>query len=331
VEFPKCRLRRLRSKETIRRLVSETELNVNSLIMPYFVREGKGIVRPIVSMPGNYQWTIDKLVKEVEEAKTLGINGIILFGVPLKKDEIGSSSFDKNGIIQKAVQALKKAIPEVIVITDVCLCEYTSHGHCGIVREKKAGGKKGFEVDNDATLKILAKAAVSHVQAGADIVAPSGMMDGMVLGLREALDKRGFINTLIMSYSAKYASSFYSPFREAAESPPAFGDRKTYQMDMRNSNEALREVEQDIKEGADIVMVKPALAYQDIIYRVKERFGCPVACYNVSGEFAMVKSAAQKGLLDEKSTVLELLTGFRRSGADIIITYWAKDAARWMR
>ena len=327
--FPRHRMRRLRSKDTIRRLVSETELKTKNLIMPYFVREGKGVPKPISSMPGNYQWTIDSLKNEVKGAAHSGINGIILFGIPSSKDKIGSSAFDKNGIIQKAVKALKKAVPEVLVITDVCLCEYTSHGHCGVVIKKK--GKVGFEIDNDATLKILARVALSHADAGADMVAPSGMMDGMVCSIRESLDKGGFINTPIMSYSAKYASSFYGPFRDAAESPPAFGDRKTYQMDSRNSNEALREVEQDLNEGADIVMVKPALGYQDIIYRVKERFGCPVACYNVSGEFAMVKSAAQKGWIDEKGVVMEMLTGFRRSGADMIITYWAKDAARWMK
>jgi porphobilinogen synthase len=301
----------------LRALVRETELSVAHLVQPYFVREGRNIRKEIRSMPGQYQLSVDQLVKEAGKS---GVPAVILFGIPDHKDEKASGA---TGIVPKAVKALKKALPDLLVICDVCLCEYMSHGHCGVV---KAG-----RVDNDATLPLLARASVAYAEAGADIVAPSDMMDGRVAAIRAALDGRGLTDTPIMSYAAKFASAYYGPFREAAESPPQFGDRKTYQMDFANAEEALREVEQDIAEGADIVMVKPAMAYMDLIWRVKEKFGYPVACYNVSGEYAAIKAAAANGWLDEKQCVLELLTGFRRAGADIILTYHATDAARWLK
>jgi len=327
MRFPIYRSRRLRQNARLRSLIRETELSANHLIMPLFVREGTKVRNPISSMPGQFQFSVDQVVKEAEKMLKLGVPGVILFGIPDKKDEKASGSYAAGGIVPRAVRALKKEVPELIVVTDVCLCEYMSHGHCGIVR--KTGGE--YLIDNDATLGLLAKSALAYTEAGADMIAPSDMMDGRVAAIRAALDEVGFSNTPIMSYAAKFASSFYGPFREAAESPPQFGDRKTYQMDYANAEEALREVALDIEEGADIVMVKPALAYQDLIWRVKEKFHYPVAVYSVSGEYAMLKAAAQNGWLDEKQAVLEMLTGLRRSGADIILTYWAQDAARWLK
>src|ERR1043166_7296352 len=335
MRFPIYRPRRLRQSPKLRGLVRETELSVGDLVMPLFVREGSRFRKPITSMPGQFQLSVDELVKEAERIAKLGVPAVILFGIPEKKDEKASGAYAANGIIPKAARAMKKELPELIVICDVCLCEYMSHGHCGIARKSSKPGGAGvpacdFVIDNDATLNLLAKSALAYAEAGADIVAPSDMMDGRVAAIRAALDGTGFADTPIMSYAAKFASAFYGPFREAAESPPQFGDRKTYQMDSANAEEALREVALDIEEGADIVMVKPALAYMDLIRRVKDRFGSPVACYNVSGEYAAIKAAAANGWLDEKQVVLELLTGFRRAGADIILTYWATDAARWL-
>ena len=324
--FPIHRLRRLRANETLRRMVRETTLSVNDLILPLFVRPGRGVRRPIESMPGNFQLSVDELVKECHQTAELGIPAVILFGIPGSKDAVASSGCTPDGIVQQAVRAAKDACPDLVVVTDVCLCEYTDHGHCGIVVERASRPV----IDNDATLKVLAEMALSHAHAGADVVAPSGMMDGQVGAIRSALDEGGFSHLPILAYSAKHASAFYGPFRDAAESPPAFGDRRTYQMDPANANEALREVALDIEEGADIVMVKPALAYLDIIQRVKERFGVPVAAYNVSGEFAMVKSAAAKGWLDEQAVVLEVLTSIKRAGADLILTYFARDVATWL-
>jgi porphobilinogen synthase len=327
MRFPIYRPRRLRQNPKLRALVRETELSVGHLVMPLFVREGSRLRKPISSMPGQFQLSVDELVKEAERTVKLGVWAVVLFGIPEKKDENASGAYAANGIVPKAVRALKKELPELIVICDVCLCEYMSHGHCGIVR--KSG--RDYRIDNDATLNLLAKSSLAYAEAGADIVAPSDMMDGRVAAIRAALDKTGFSDTPIMSYAAKFASAYYGPFREAAESPPQFGDRRTYQMDYANAEEALREVALDIEEGADIVMVKPAFGYQDLIWRVKEKFRYPVACYNVSGEYAMVKAAAQNGWLDEKQVVLEMLTGFRRAGADIILTYWAQQAAKWLR
>jgi len=327
--FPEQRLRRLRKNENIRRLIRETHLSVDNLIMPLFVRPGKGIKQPIPSMPGNYQMSVDKLVEEVKILEGLGIPGIILFGIPDKKDEMGSDAYSDEGIIQKAIIAIKKEVKNILVITDVCMCEYTSHGHCGYVRRDDRTGQ--FDVDNDMTLELLVKEAVSHAKSGADIVAPSDMMDGRVEAIRDGLDENNFEHIPIMAYSAKYASGFYGPFREAAESTPGFGDRSSYQMDPHNALEALREVSMDIEEGADIVMVKPALAYLDIIRIIKDTFNYPVAAYNVSGEFSVVKAAAEKGWIDEKRVALEILTGIKRAGADMILTYWAKDAAQWLK
>jgi porphobilinogen synthase len=321
--FPQSRPRRLRRTPALRALVRETDVAARHLILPLFVREGRGVRRPIGSMPGQFQLSVDELVKEASVAFALGVPAVILFGIPDKKDERASGAYAANGIVPRAIRALKKELPGLIVIADVCLCEYMSHGHCGIVR--------GGCVDNDATLPLLATSAVVYAEAGADIVAPSDMMDGRVAALRVALDKAGFVETPVMSYAAKFASAFYGPFREAAESAPKFGDRRSYQMDAANGNEALREVALDIAEGADVVMVKPALAYLDIVRRVKEKFSVPVAAYNVSGEYAMVKAAAANGWLDEKAVVLEMMTAFRRAGADLILTYWAKDVARWLR
>jgi porphobilinogen synthase len=327
MRFPIYRPRRLRQNSQLRALVRETELSVGDLVMPLFVREGARLRKPINSMPGQFQFSVDELVKESAQLAKLGVPAVILFGIPDKKDEKASGAYAANGIVPKAVRALKKELPDLIVICDVCLCEYMSHGHCGVIR--KDG--KNYRIENDATLKLLAKSSVTYAAAGADIVAPSDMMDGRVAAIRAALDETGFADTPIMSYAAKFASAYYGPFREAAESPPQFGDRRTYQMDYANAEEALREVALDIEEGADIVMVKPALGYQDLIWRVKEKFHYPVACYNVSGEYAMLKAAAQNGWLDEKQAVLEMLTGFRRSGADIILTYWAQQAAKWLK
>jgi len=321
-EFPQMRLRRLRRNEALRALIRETKVEIGDLIYPLFVVEGNKIKQEISSMPGQYRLSSDLLPKEAEEIARLGIPAIILFGIPQKKDEVGSSAYHPKGVIQQSIRAIKKATPDLLVITDVCLCEYTSHGHCGVVVD-------GY-VDNDKTLELLAKTALSHVEAGADMVAPSDMMDGRVKAIRQMLDGNGFQNIPVMAYAAKYASAFYGPFREAAESAPQFGDRRSYQMDPPNWREALREVEQDIAEGADIVMVKPALSYLDVIRKVRDTFNYPLAAYSVSGEYAMVKAAAQQGWLDEKGIVLEMLTAIKRAGADIIITYYAREAARWL-
>ena len=308
-------------KDHLRPLFRETKLDLDDLIMPIFVDETISKPKEITSMPGYYRIPVEKVTDEVGKAIDLGLRAFILFGIPAYKDEIGTSAFISNGVVQRAVREIKREYPDAVVVTDVCLCEYTTHGHCGVVRDGK--------ILNDETLPILGKIAVSHAEAGADIVAPSGMMDGMVKAIRDALDSAGFEDVAIMSYSAKYASSFYGPFREAAESGYKFGDRKSYQMDIHNGDEALREVELDLKEGADIVMVKPALAYLDIVRRVKERFGVPTAAYNVSGEYSMVKAAAMNGWLDERSIVYEILVSIKRAGADLIITYHAKDFAKW--
>lgn len=325
VGFPTVRLRRLRMTEQFRKMVAETQLSVNDLIYPLFVCPGQNVKREVRSMPGVYQQSIDNLIRDCEEIYKLGIPAVILFGIPEHKDEYGSEAYDENGIIQRAVRALKKEIPELVIITDVCLCEYTSHGHCGIVKEV-APGK--YEIANDETVELLAKEALSHAEAGADMVAPSDMMDGRVSAIRKILDENGFQNVPIMAYSAKYASGFYGPFREAAESAPKFGDRKSHQMDPANSDEAIREVALDILEGADIVMVKPALAYLDVIYRVKQEFKVPVAAYQVSGEYSMIKAAALNGWIDDQRIMLETLTAIKRAGADLILTYFAKDVAR---
>jgi len=296
--------------------------------MPLFVRPGNGIKNEISSMPGNYQFSVDTLVEEVKELASLGIPGVILFGIPSTKDELGTEAYADDGIIQKAVRAIKENVSDILVITDVCMCEYTNHGHCGFIKKDEKSGE--HLIDNDETLKLLTKEALSHAEAGVDMVAPSDMMDGRVGAIRDILDDNGYDNVPIMSYAAKYASAYYGPFRDAAESPPSFGDRRTYQMDTPNSEEAIREVSLDIDEGADIVMVKPALPYLDIIRLIKDQFGYPVAAYNVSGEYSMVKAAHEKGWLDEKAVALETLMGIKRAGADIILTYWAKDAARWL-
>ena len=320
--FPVQRPRRLRVNENIRRLVRENRLSVDDLVYPVFVCHGSGQAFPIESMPGICRYTVDSLLRELEEVVKLQIPAILPFGLPAKKDAAGSEAYARDGIIQQAVRAVKKEYPELTVITDLCLCEYTDHGHCGVVEDNY--------VMNDPTLELLAKAAVSHADAGADVIAPSDMMDGRVGAIRSALDQNGYVNTPVMAYSAKYCSAFYGPFREAADSAPQFGDRRSYQMDPANSDEAIREVRHDLEEGADIVMVKPALAYMDVIRRVKDEFGYPVAAYNVSGEYSMVKAAAQKGWVDERRIVMEILTGIKRAGADIVITYHALDAARWL-
>jgi porphobilinogen synthase len=318
--FPNYRARRVRKNDQIRRMVRETRLSVDNLIYPMFVIHGKNVRNEIPSMPGNYQLSVDNLVREARSVHKLGIPAVILFGIPESKDPLGSGAYDEHGIIQTAIKALKDKIPELIVITDVCLCEYTDHGHCGIV--------ENGQVLNDATLDLLAREALSHAVAGADMVAPSDMMDGRIGVIRDTLDEEGFDQIPIMSYAVKYASGFYGPFRDAAESTPEFGDRASYQMDPPNSREAMREAELDVAEGADILMVKPALPYLDIIYRVKEEFDLPVAAYNVSGEFSMIKAAAKQGWLDEKRTMMESLTAIKRAGADMILTYWAKEAAK---
>lgn len=328
MHFPKYRPRRLRSNKLLRELIRETHLSVKDLIMPLFVRPGNGIKSEISSMPGNYQFSVDTLVEEIKEIATLGIPGVILFGIPDSKDELGIEAYADDGIIQKAIRAIKENVSDILVITDVCMCEYTNHGHCGYIKKDEKTGE--YQIDNDETLKLLSKEALSHAEAGVDIVAPSDMMDGRVGAIRDILDKNGYENIPIMSYAAKYASAYYGPFRDAAESPPSFGDRRSYQMDTPNAEEAIREVALDIDEGADIVMVKPALPYLDIIRLIKDQFGYPVAAYNVSGEFSMVKAAHEKGWLDEKAVALETLIGIKRAGADIILTYWAKDAARWL-
>jgi porphobilinogen synthase len=316
---PLYRPRRLRSNENIRRMVRETTLSPDDFIYPLFVTHGKGVKKDISSMPGNFQQSIDNIVKDCDDVNSLGIPAVLLFGIPEHKDEVGSEAYSDDGIVQHAIKAIKNKFPELVVITDVCLCEYTSHGHCGLI--------KNGVVQNDATLELLAREALSHARAGADMVAPSDMMDGRVGAIRETLDGEGYGAIPIMSYAAKYASSFYGPFREAAESTPQFGDRRSYQMDAPNSREALREVALDIEEGADIVMVKPALAYLDIIYQVKQQFNLPVAAYNVSGEFSMIKAAAKLGWIDGERAMMESLIAIKRAGADIILTYFAKEAA----
>jgi len=321
--FPLVRPRRLRKSDNLRRLVRETSLETQDLIYPLFVVHGQRVRDEIPSMPGNYHLSLDMLPAEADELSSLGIPAVLLFGLPASKDERGSEAYDDHGIVQEAVRALKRAAPDLLVVTDVCLCEYTSHGHCGLLERN--------EVDNDPTLDLLARTAVSHAAAGADIIAPSDMMDGRVAAIRRALDEQGFSSVPIMSYAAKYASAFYGPFRVAADSAPQFGDRRGYQMDPANAREALREVGLDIEEGADIVMVKPALAYLDIIARVRDRVDLPLAAYNVSGEFSMVQAAAQQGWIDGQRATMEILTAIKRAGADIIITYHAKQAARWLR
>jgi porphobilinogen synthase len=320
MQFPDYRPRRLRKNENFRRMIRETRLSVDNLIYPLFVVPGAKVKKPITSMPGNFQMSVDHIVREAARMKELGIPGVLLFGIPEKKDEIASGALAKDGVIQRAVMEIKNKVPDILVITDVCLCEYMSHGHCGMV-------EKG-EVANDLTLEVLAEQAVSHAKAGADMVAPSAMMDGQIGALREGLDEAGFDAVPIMAYSAKYASCFYGPFREAAESAPSFGDRRAYQMDPANSDEAMREITLDVAEGADIIMVKPALAYLDVIRRAKEEFDLPLAAYNVSGEFAMVKAAAQMGWIDGERAMMESLTAIRRAGADMIITYFAPEAAQ---
>ena len=318
--YPLYRPRRLRESPLIRKMVRETTLRTADLIYPLFTLHGRGVREPIASMPGQFRLSIDELLKECKDAQSMGIPGVLLFGIPQDKDARGSEAYAEDGIIQQAVRAIKETVPDLLVITDVCLCEYTSHGHCGIVEEGR--------VKNDPTLELIARTALSHVEAGADMVAPSDMMDGRVAAIREALDEAGYQETPIMAYSAKYASAFYGPFREAAGSAPQFGDRRSYQMDPANATEAMREVALDVDEGADIVMVKPALPYLDIISRVKAEFGLPVAAYSVSGEYAMIRAAGQLGWVDEERVMVEALTSIRRAGADIILTYFAKDLAR---
>lgn len=321
--FPVNRLRRLRKNENIRRLVRETTLTVDDLVYPLFIEDGQDIEKEVPSMPGIYRYSLDRIEKELDEVVSLNIPAVLLFGIPSHKDEVGSDTWSDEGVIQKAIRFIKKNYPQLYVITDVCFCEYTSHGHCGVLHD--------HDVDNDLTLENTRKQVISHAKAGADMVAPSGMMDGVVRTIREALDSAGFYHVPIMSYSAKYASSYYGPFREAADSTPAFGDRRTYQMDPANRREALREVQLDIEEGADIVMVKPALAYLDIIREIRNRFDVPVAAYNVSGEYSMIKAAGKLGWIDEKKVMMETLISMKRAGADIIITYFAKEVAKLLK
>jgi porphobilinogen synthase len=321
--FPAYRPRRLRRTDALRRLVRETWLEPSQFVLPLFVRSGTGVRQPIESMPGVAQTSVDEALRDAREAASLGIGGVILFGIPDRKDAIGSEAWNDDAPVQQAIRAIKRDVPELVVITDVCLCEYTDHGHCGVIRDG--------DVDNDATLELLARESISHARAGADIIAPSDMMDGRVRAIRAALDANGFANTAILSYAAKYAGAFYGPFREAAESTPQFGDRRSYQMDAGNSDEALREVLLDIDEGADMVMVKPAGPFLDIIHRVKTETGYPVAAYQVSGEFAMIQAAAERGWIDRERVMMESLLGIRRAGADVIITYFARDAARVLR
>ena len=321
--FPEYRARRMRQSDAFRRMIRETELSVNDLILPLFAIEGKNVQNPIPSMPGHAQMSVDLLTEKVREAADAGVPAVILFGLPDAKDPLGTRAYAANGIVQKAVRAVKKAAPDMAAITDVCLCQYTDHGHCGMV-------EKGV-IDNDASLDLLAKTALSHAEAGADMVAPSDMMDGRVAEIRALLDDKDYAHVPIMAYSAKYCSSFYGPFREAADSAPQFGDRRTYQMDPANAQEALREATMDVEEGADIIMVKPALPYLDIICRIREEIDLPVAAYNVSGEFAMIKAAAEKGWIDEERVMMETLTAIKRAGADMILTYFAIDAARRLK
>ena len=321
--FPDMRLRRVRELEPIRSLVRETRLSASSFIYPLFVTHGEGVRQPIEPMPGNYQLSLDMLEEEITEVVDLGIPAVLLFGLPEEKDPVGSDAYNPEGIIQEAIKVIKQAAPNLMVVGDVCLCEYTDHGHCGVIDNQR--------IDNDRTLELLARTALAQVQAGADMVAPSAMMDGQVKAIRETLDANGAENVPVMGYAAKYASAFYGPFRVAADSTPQFGDRRSYQMDPANRRMAMREIESDIAEGADIVMVKPALAYLDVIKEATDRFDHPMAAYNVSGEFSMVKGAARQGWIDEKPVTLELLTAIRRAGADIIISYHAKEVARWLR
>ncbi|MCD9022726.1 porphobilinogen synthase [Cohnella silvisoli] len=325
--FPLVRHRRLRSTAGLRNLVRETNLSVNDFIAPIFVTEGSLIKEEISSMPGVYHWSLDTMEQELEEFAELGIQAVLVFGVPEHKDSTGTSAYDENGIVQKAIRKIKALHPEMVVIADTCLCQFTDHGHCGVVHTTECGA----EIGNDDSLELLAKAAVSQAKAGADIIAPSNMMDGFVSAIRHALDEAGFANTPIMSYAVKYSSAYYGPFREAAHSTPQFGDRKTYQMDPANAREALREAQSDVEEGADFLMVKPGLAYLDIVRMLKDRYSLPIVIYNVSAEYSMVKAAALQGWIDERAIVLETLTGMKRAGADLIITYHAKDAARWLR
>jgi len=326
--FPTIRLRRLRRNPVFCRMVQETALSADDLIMPLFVRPGSRVRKEIESMPGNFQFSPDTLVEEVKSIQDAGVPAILLFGIPSAKDALGSEAYSDAAIVCRAIEGIKKACPGVCVITDVCLCEYTDHGHCGVIKTNRNGVP---DVDNDATLELLVKEALAHVRAGADMIAPSDMMDGRVAAIRKALDAEGMTDIPIMAYSAKYASGFYGPFRDAAESPPRFGDRCSYQMNPCNTREAMREIALDIEEGADIIMVKPALPYLDIIARASERFDVPIAAYNVSGEFAMVKAAAQRGWIDEKRVVMEILTSIRRAGAKLILTYWAKQAGEWLK
>ena len=321
------RPRRLRRSSALRNLVRETHLNAHNFVLPLFISEKVQQRRPIASMPGVFQLSVKEAADEAHAAQDLGLQALLLFGIPEQKDEQASGAYAENGIVQKALRAIKSKCPDLVTITDVCLCEYMSHGHCGVIR---IDGDR-FHVLNDETVELLVRTALSHAAAGADIVAPSDMMDGRVGAIRAALDATGFDQTAIMSYAAKFASTFYGPFREAAESPPQFGDRRSYQMDFANAKEALREVALDVDEGADIVMIKPALPYMDILWRVRERFGKPTAVYHVSGEYAMVKSAVEKGLLNERDAALEIMTALKRAGADIIVTYWARELARWLR
>lgn len=333
--YPALRPRRLRRSPNLRRMVRETTLSPDNLIAGMFVRHGQGIQNPIGSMPGQSQFSVDMAVREAETLAELGIPAVLLFGIPETKDATGSENYNPEGIIPQAIRAIKAAVPELIVVSDMCCCEYTDHGHCGIINAPDSPCynphmPKGYLL-NDETLELLGKASVVHAEAGADIIAPSGMMDGMVQAIRESLDEEGFVNTPIMSYAAKYSSSFYGPFRDAAESPPSFGDRSEYQMDPANTREAIKEVELDVAEGADILMVKPALPYLDIIRSLRETFDLPIAAYQVSGEFSMIKAAAAQGWIDERRVVLESLYSIRRAGADMIITYFAKDAVRWLK
>ena len=323
VSFPDMRLRRLRGQESIRNMARETRLSTAQFVYPMFVTHGKEVRDPIEPMPGCYQLSLDRLTEEVAEVADLGIPAVLLFGLPAEKDAVGTEGYDPEGIVQEAIRAIKKNTPEMMVITDVCLCEYTDHGHCGVIEDGR--------VDNDQTLELLARSAVTHAQAGADMVAPSAMMDGQVWALRQALNDQGYQDLPIMGYAAKYASAFFGPFRVAADSTPQFGDRRSYQMDPANARMAMREIESDIAEGADIVMVKPALAYLDVIRQARDRFDYPLAAYNVSGEYSMVKAASRQGWVDEKMVTLELLTSIKRAGADIILSYHAKEVARWLR
>jgi len=323
MSFPNNRMRRLRSSESMRRLVRQTILSVDNFVYPLFVKDGKGLKEPIESMTECFHFSPDTATHEARQVAALGIPAVLIFGLPKKKDEIGSQAWAEDGVVQQAVREIKKAVPQLLVITDVCLCAYTRSGHCGVLKDNK--------IDNDSACELLAKVALSHAQAGADIVAPSDMMDGRVGYIRQCLEKNGFHNTAIMAYSAKYASAFYGPFRDASDSAPAFGDRKSYQMDTANSDQAMQEIALDIEEGADIVMIKPALCFLDIIHRAKQRFDCPIAAYNVSGEYMMLNAAAKAGLLDKKQAMLEMLYSIKRAGADIIITYFAREAAKLLK